>query len=406
MTHPPFSSTKTYTQRNLHTNKHWAWRPPAILLFLFLSCSAALAQSAFYHALAAELPGPPGTVIRAEPRPGAPLQAAAYRILYRSTGLKGEPIAVSGIVIIPYGAVPGRPIVAWAHPTSGIVPYCAPSLARFFFQQVQGLREMLRRGYIVVATDYPGLGTPGPHPFLVGVSEGRAVLDALRAARVLAGNGAGARVALWGHSQGGQAVLYAARLARDYAPELDVAGVAAAAPASELGVLLRDDLTSPGGKNLLAMTLWSWSRVFGVPINQVVAPAAMPAVTRLAQLCLESPIDILPRRAVGRALQRHFLTVDHLTDVEPWRSLLAENTIGTLPPAIPVFLAQGTADDTIRPQVTLDYMRRLCAAGSKVRLLMLPGVGHAWIARDAADPVIEWISQRFARIAPPNDCSR
>jgi hypothetical protein len=81
------------------------------------------------------------------------------------------------VVIIPAGTVPpeGRPIIAWAHPTTGIVPHCAPSLAIFFFQQVQGLREMVRRGYIVAATDYPGLGTPGPHPYLVGVSEGRAV---------------------------------------------------------------------------------------------------------------------------------------------------------------------------------------------------------------------------------------
>jgi len=374
--------------------------------FLAVSGSAALAQDAFYQCSPAELRGPPGTLIRAQPRRGAPLDAAAYRILYRSTGLKGEQIAVSGVVIIPRGSALGRPIVAWGHPTSGIVPRCAPSLARFFFQQVQGLRAMVRHGYIVVATDYPGLGTPGPHPFLVGVSEGRAVLDAVRAARNLAGDGAGVRVAFWGHSQGGQAVLYAAQLAREYAPELDVAGVAAAAPATELGVLLRDDLASPGGKNLLAMTLWSWSRVFGAPIERVVDPAALPVVNRLAHVCLESPVDILPRRAAGRTLQRRFLAVDNLTQVEPWRTLLADNTIGTLPPAIPVFLAQGTADETILPSVTADYMQRLCAAGSKVRLLMMPGVGHAWIARDAAGAVIDWMAQRFSGAAAPSDGSR
>ena len=50
--------------------------------------------------------------------------------------------------------------MAWAHPTTGIVSRCAPSLARVFFASVQGLREMLARGYVVAATDYPGLGTP------------------------------------------------------------------------------------------------------------------------------------------------------------------------------------------------------------------------------------------------------
>ncbi|HXX37260.1 MAG TPA: alpha/beta fold hydrolase, partial [bacterium] len=243
-------------------------------------------------------------------------------------------------------------------------------------------------------------------PYLVGTSEGRAVLDSLRAARYLAGNSAGSRVALWGHSQGGQAVLFAARLARSYAPELHLVGVAAAAPATELGVLMRNNFTTPGGKNLLAITLWSWSRVFGAPIDQVVDPAAMPTVNKLANFCLGSSVDIQPRRAAEQTLQQRFLEVSDVTDVEPWRTLLAENTVGALPPAIPVFLAQGTNDDTVSPPVTRDYMRRLCVAGSKVRLLMLQGANHAWIARDAAGAAIDWIAQRFSGAAAPSDCSR
>ena len=101
------------------------------------------------------------------------------RVLYRSTGLHDEPIPVSGAVIIPPGPMPpeGRPIVAWAHPTTGVVPRCAPSMAMFLIQQIQGVREMVQRGYIVAATDYPGLGTPETHPYLVGESEARAVLE-------------------------------------------------------------------------------------------------------------------------------------------------------------------------------------------------------------------------------------
>ena len=140
---------------------------------------AAYAEPEFYQASDQTVPGRPGTLIRQEPVRGAPLGAKAYRVLYRSTGLRGEPIAVSGVVIVPPGPAPagGRPIVAWAHPTTGIVPHCAPSLAIFGLQQIQGLRDMIRRGFVVAATDYPGLGAPGPHPYLVGVSEGRAVLE-------------------------------------------------------------------------------------------------------------------------------------------------------------------------------------------------------------------------------------
>lgn len=173
-----------------------ALAPTTFIAMAFLAVLAntgAQAQSTFYTASLDELPGAPGSVICYEPLPGAPVDASAYRVLYRSTGLQGEPIAVSGVVIIPAGEAPpdGPPIVAWAHPTSGLIPRCAPSLAIFLFQQIQGSREMLERGYVIAATDYPGLGTPGPHPYLVGLSEGRAVLDSIRAARAIVGPGAG-----------------------------------------------------------------------------------------------------------------------------------------------------------------------------------------------------------------------
>ncbi len=233
--------------------------------------------------------GGPGTLLDQQASSGAPDGAVAYRVLYRSLGLDDRPIVVSGLVIIPRGPAPpgGRPIVAWAHPTTGVVPRCAPSEAFFRFQQIQGLRDMVEHGFIVAATDYPGLGTAGPHPYLVGVSEARAVLDAVRAARALPGAEAGTRFAVWGHSQGGQAALFTGMIAAQYAPDLQLVGVAAAAPATELGALLQADLDTPAGKNLTAMTLWSWSRVYGAPMERVVTPGAVRVVDSLAGECIE-----------------------------------------------------------------------------------------------------------------------
>ncbi len=147
-------------------------------LSIIIGASAQMRPAGFYDATPQEIAGTPGTLIRHANLPGASLDATAYRILYRSTGLHGEPIAVSGVLIVLPGPAPndGRTVIAWGHPTSGVVPRCAPSRAVFVFQTIQGLREMIRRGHVVVATDYPGLGTPGPHPYLVGVSEGRAVM--------------------------------------------------------------------------------------------------------------------------------------------------------------------------------------------------------------------------------------
>jgi acetyl esterase/lipase len=349
---------------------------------------------------------PPGGLIRASPMPGAPDGASAYRILYSSLGLAGEPIPVSGVVIVPTGPAPpgGRPIVAWAHPTTGIVSRCAPSLARVFFASVQGLQAMLARGYIVAATDYPGLGTPEVHPYLVGTSEGRAVLDSVRAAGQIPGAHAAHGFAVWGHSQGGQAALYAGLLAQQYAPELQLVGIAAAAPATDLRTLMTDDLGTGGGNNITAMTLWSWSRIYGAPMQAVVTPQAVPVIDRLAGMCIERWFDVLARRGPTKGLQQSFLKVKDFPNQEPWRRLLTENTPGPLPPDIPVFMAQGTADNLVRPPVTAAYVDMLCRHGSKVRIEVLQGVGHAFIARDAADDAVAWIASRFAGEPPPDDC--
>ena len=368
----------------------------------------ASAQTAFYDAPESLLAGSPGTLVRQEPMDGAPLGASAYRVLYRSTGLDRRPVFVSGVVILPQGAPPpgGRAIVAWAHPTSGIVPRCAPSLAIFLFQQIQGLRSMIARGFVVVATDYPGLGTPGPHPYLVGESEGRAVIDIVRAARSLPRVGEGKDFIVWGHSQGGQAALFAGMMASVYAPELKLLGVAAAAPATDLAKLMSDDINSIGGKNITAMTLWSWHRVYGAAIDNVVDPRAMPAIDRLAQECIEGPFDLIVRQRTGRPLEQYFLMVQDPTKVEPWRSLLEQNSTGVLSPEIPIFLAQGTSDQIIQPAVTQAYMDRLCKAGSKVRMIMLPGIGHGRAAQASTMAAVNWMTDRFAGKTPPDDCVR
>jgi len=265
------------------------------------------------------------------------------------------------------------------------------------------VREMVRRGFVVAATDYPGLGTPQTHPYLVGVSEARAVIDSARVARTL--SQASARFAVWGHSQGGQAALFTGMIAKSYAPELDLAGVAAAAPATELATLLGEDIDTVGGRNLTAMTLWSWSRVFGAPIDDVVDAAALPIIDRLAGECIESVYDIMLRRRTTRPLAQKFLSVKDFYTVEPWRSLMASNTPGVLPPEIPIFLAQGDADELVRPQVTKDYMSGLCRAGSRVRMLALPKSNHGYIARDSAASAVVWMADRFAGAEAPSDCN-
>ncbi len=181
---------------------------------------------------------------------------------------------------------------------------------------------MLAKGYIVVATDYPGLGTPGIHPYLIGISEGRAVLDSVRAARALPRSGASDRFVLWGHSQGGHAVLYAGEMAKAYAPELKLFGVAAAAPATYLAELFDADKSSSAGKELTAMAIWSWSNLYNDPASSLVEPDAMGVYETMAHDCIESVAEFealdkaekpLETREVpqGQSRQDRAMELDH-----------------------------------------------------------------------------------------------
>jgi acetyl esterase/lipase len=140
------------------------------------------------------------------------------------------------------------------------------------------------------------------------------------------------------------------------------------------------------------------------PMSRVVAPAAIPVVDRLAGLCIERTFDMLTRRGPTQALARQFLKGKDISDLQPWRSLLDANTPGTLDPAIPVFLAQGSTDKLVLPAVTRDYMRKLCRAGSAVAYDLLPGVGHGFSGRDSAEAAVAWMADRFDGKPAPTSC--
>src|SRR5690606_32660472 len=110
--------------------------------------------------------------------------------LYTSTDGEGEPTVVSGTVLAPgAGSVEPLPVVSVAHGTTGIVPRCAPSLAANPFADgaSAALEQIVAEGWVGVTSDYVGLGTAGPHGYLVGPDAARNVLDATRAARELDG---------------------------------------------------------------------------------------------------------------------------------------------------------------------------------------------------------------------------
>src|SRR5262249_38527262 len=127
----------------------------------------------------------------------------------------------------------GRPVYAWAHDNVGLGDRCAPS-KRIADNLPPYGAALLKRGAVLVATDYEGLGPAGDHPYLVGDSEAHAVLDGIRAAASLSAVGRIGNVPIAGRGEGGAAALFAAEHAKQYAPELHVRGVVAMAPTADL----------------------------------------------------------------------------------------------------------------------------------------------------------------------------
>ena len=330
----------------------------------------------------------------------------AYRILYRSTGLDGKTIAVSGLVIVPFANPPagGWPVIAWAHPTTGIARKCAPTvLFPDPVNVIPGINEMLSRRFVVVATDYPGLGTAGPHPDRVGGRAGRAGVDWVRAGGAMRAANAGDRFVVWGHSQGGQAALYTGELAASYAPELKLLGVAAAAPATDLAKLFDDDLGKLAGRILGAMVVDSWSKVFGAPTEPYVTPSELPQLTDIGDNCIDLPHGIIGDLEANAGLPKHIMQVDP-TGHEPWKSLAADNSPGRAAPGAPLFIAQGTADATVDPPVTAAFAAAQCAKGATVRFVEYPGITHVEIAKASARDALAWMIDRFEGKPAPSTC--
>lgn len=236
-----------------------------------------------YAPPAAEVPGPAGSIVWWRPiaagdPAGLAAAASSTRVIYRSTSILGEPNVESATVFTPAGAPPagGWKVIAWNHVTTGGADVCAPSRAtrlwpgtdrrNLEFERLTRsgnlLSAWLRRGYVVVRPDYEGIGTPGPHPYLIGRSLARSAVDAVRAAREFVPN-TSAQYAVAGHSEGGIAALWTSHYTREYAPELDLRVTLAATPPVDNAGLVFDlgVLTGVGQFSALAGLMVNGARL-------------------------------------------------------------------------------------------------------------------------------------------------
>lgn len=372
-------------------------------------------QAKFYNPPAKLIRGMDGTVIWQKGIVGHPKLAAAKVnrvMLYRSTSVRGKKVAVSGTVHIPKGRAPrgGWPIISWAHGTTGTADLCAPSVERGNLAIEYGggaaleglLNSWLRKGYAVVRTDYEGLGTPGPHPYLVGESAGRSVLDMVRAAKAY---GKKARLPLSnkffiiGHSQGGHAALWAAKMKNQVVPGLDLRGTISYAPASHLkeqaNLLAAATETSPLFGQPSSLTALATLIVQGAKVQDPSLDLNTILSDPVKAYLPETNKKCLPQLGASNMLGgiAPYQMINKGANIDPLLSVLDSNQ-PVFPLTTPLLMVQGDADTTVNPLLSGLLANNFYALAPQFTYNVYPGADHSSILAAANSDVSSFLDSK------------
>ncbi len=366
------------------------------------------AISAFYDAPSLSASDKAGKVLRTESIDSKVDDARLWRTIYVSTDVNGKLVPVSALVAAPTAPAPagGYPVVVVAHGTVGINQACAPSMKPFLKVGQQTTFDFLvgqyvKAGYAVIMADFEGLGVAGKNTYLVGDVEAHNVLDSARAIKTFPEFRVQPDIVISGQSQGGHAALFAAQLAPTYAPDVNLIGVVALAPATDLEEMFTGVME--GGKrggivSLPIMAADAYAQNYPeVSTQQILTSRGVGSLNNVVEkLCLIPAI-----LGTTFATPHDLLQSNALQILKPY---VDRNIPGAGPFAAPILLAQGDADEVVPPSITSAYRSRLCAAGSKVTFTKYPGVGHFDVIKASESDVMTWIRGVRAGSPPPVTC--
>jgi pimeloyl-ACP methyl ester carboxylesterase len=329
-----------------------------------------------------------------------PAGVTAQRIIYHSQDAEGRDVTSSAVVLDPPGPAPkgGWPIIVWAHGTSGVARQCAPSLMKNLYYGQEGLFAFLAAGFAVVAVDYHGLGTPGPHQYVDKIAQAHDVIYAVPAARA-AEPALGRKWVVDGHSQGGLAAwgtaeLESVRRDPDYLGAVSVAG---ALRLRDLFAHLRD---TPGVGFYLAFLAYGiHARFPEFQPADMLTPTAMrsyAAVTThgcwyagsAAYRDIPGNSMLNPGWERNASVQRYF----------------EENALGEQPIGGPLLVIAGEADQTVPIADVRALIAASCKAGMAVSFRSYPGLDHDPTMEQSVRDQLAWIKDRFAGKAVAHSC--
>jgi hypothetical protein len=390
----------------------------AVVALPSVGTSPAGAQTDFYTPPSPLPAGNPGDVIKTAnfTYSGA---AWASRVMYLSRDSRDRPMAVTGSVLVPSTPWSGpgpQPVVAYAPFTAGMGDQCALSKVLagqpgdFLVSDVQKtfVNNLLSRGIVVAQTDYEGLGTPGEHTYVMRVTEAHAVLDVVRAAKRLPGSVvANSPVGIAGYSQGGGASAAAAELAPTYAPELDIQGAYAGAPVADLRVV------APALDGTMYFAFLGYAMI-GInaqyPEANLLGLANDRGVTLFAEARSTCTFDAVFRYwfTQSSTLTRDARPVTAYMNDEPFRTIVAENRVGSLTPRAPVLLEASWIDDVLPPAQGRQLGKDWCSRGANVQWRDMPTVlpifTHLLEGNTSAVNAANWLAGRFRGTAPTPNC--
>jgi pimeloyl-ACP methyl ester carboxylesterase len=355
-----------------------------------------------------DVPKKPGALLRSEPLRAVTLTTGlqGWRILYTTMINDTTPATAVATVFAPIDAPAGpRPVITWAHRTTGLVQKCMPSLASVPTRDIPALDQVVALGWVIVATDYSFAEKGGPHPYLIGEGEARATLDSVRAARQMPELQLDDRTIVWGHSQGGHSALWTGVVGPRYAPDIKILGVAAIAPAANISDIF--ERNEAADKRTGPYVALAYSRFYpDVTFEAALRPEARAAAREIVDLCGVAPaedakrIATLSRTFEGGALAMH---QNHALALR-----LAQN-VADQPIAAPVVIAQGLADEVVPPAATDAYVDRRCATGQQLEYWKFAGFDHGGIVRSGSPleaPLVAWTSARFSNEPHDSGCAR
>lgn len=374
------------------------------------------ALAPFYATPSPLPPGKPGDIIRSEPlTPAVDLQNAnAYRVLYRTELPDGTARVSGAMLFVPTTPAPagGRNIVSWAHPTIGMGDQCAPSRSSNPLRDLDWLQGMVDQGWIVTATDYAGLGTEGTEYYLVGQNEAIDTINAVRMARNFPGTQASTKYGVFGHSQGGHTSLWSGTIGPKYAPELNLVGVAGAAPAGEL-VGLVNELWNTGLAWVIGgEVLISYPAAYpNLNAEQVATPAGLAEYQNIAEKCLVAGIL---EGEIEQVLGKRTFQENPMNN-PGWAAALTAQTAKPLPASMPVLVIESINDGVVVPDVIGGMQQQWCAAGSMLQVDWLgplrgsagtPSTGtHMFEGAVGGSLATSWLYQRFEGAPPVSNCN-